>query len=197
MPDLDHLLQYKSTSDPQVIQTLVDRFYAYIYRLSLSILGDASEADDAAQETFIRAAQKLEYYQTGTCLKSWLSTIAVNICRDMLRRKRTRQALLGALKFAGRLSNQFPTPEEITIENERRDALWLAVQSLGDKHRLPLILRYVHGMNATEIAQILEISEGTVYSRMHYAVRKLQAQLEQDSDHSIGEQQADQGNRES
>jgi RNA polymerase sigma-70 factor (ECF subfamily) len=177
MPDLDHLLKFVPASDPQVSEALVDAHYGYIYRLSLSILNDPDEAEDAAQETFINAIMNLDHYQAGTHLKSWLSTIAINICRDMLRRRKARQALQGVLQGLRLQSGHPPTPEDSAVQNEGSRRLWQAVQSLNEKHRLPILLRYVHGLPVNEIAQVLNLSEGTVHSRLHYAVRKLQDRL--------------------
>lgn len=177
MPDVDRLLQHIPASDPQVSEALVEAHYAYIYRLSLSILGDPDEAEDAAQETFIHAILKLDRYQAGTYLKSWLSTIAVNTCRDMLRRRKARQALEGVLQALRLQTSHIPTPEETAVQNEGHAQLWQAVQALDEKHRLPVLLRYVHGLPVHEIAEVLSLSEGTVHSRLHYAVRKLQERL--------------------
>ncbi len=68
-------------------------------------------------------------------------------------------------------------PERYTADKQLRGSLWQAVDSLGEKHRLPIILFYVHGLTAPEIAKVLEIREGTVYSWLHYACRKLAGQF--------------------
>ena len=61
--------------------------------------------------------------------------------------------------------------------NQIHSELWKSVQALDEKHRLPVILKFVHGMSAVEIAESLQISEGTVYSRLHYAIHKLRERL--------------------
>jgi RNA polymerase sigma-70 factor (ECF subfamily) len=66
-----------------------------------------------------------------------------------------------------------PNPEEALILSESQRRLKRAVDDLDDKHRLPVLLRYQHGLSVPEIAHALELSEGTVYSRLHYAHRKL------------------------
>jgi RNA polymerase sigma-70 factor (ECF subfamily) len=151
--------------------------YAYLERLCLSILEDEQEAQDAVQETMLRALLHQAKFQPGTSLKSWLTTIAVNLSRDMLRRRSARQRLQGVLHVV-RLAPA--SPEEAVIGSERDRALWQLVRGLGEKHRLPLVLRYVHGLPVSEIAQILGLSEGTVHSRLHYATRKLQQRMDAD-----------------
>lgn len=177
MKEFDQLLQTLPASDPWVCEALVREYYSYIYRLAYSILGDPDEAEDASQETFIHAFASLDRYQVGTNLKSWLSTIAVNLCRDQLRRHRTRQTLQGVLQTVERITRRQSSPEEAALHNEQANTLWQAVKGLDEKHRLPIILRFVHGLPAREIAEILHVSEGTIHSRLHYAIRKLQVKL--------------------
>ena len=69
------------------------------------------------------------------------------------------------------------SPEETAIRREDDQQIWEEVDALGEKHRLPVILRYVHELTVPEIATILGASQGTVHSRLHYAREKLQARL--------------------
>ena len=175
--DIEQLLKQASPADPRVSQIMVAQYYDSIYRLALSILNDPDDADDATQTTFIHAYQSLSRYTPGASFRSWLFTIAINASRDLLRRRRTRQTLQGVIESIFHLGNYPPSPEEVALQNEHRRELWQAVQSLDEKHRLPVLLRYVHDLPVREIASILNIREGTVHSRLHYAARKLQARL--------------------
>lgn len=156
-------------------EKVVHDYYPYIYRLVASIVGDPAAADDIAQETFITAFERLEQFSPDTNLRAWLSTIAVNKSRDYLRREGRRERLkqtLQLLPFRRAL-----TPEQLVVRGEGQTELWTAVESLAEKHRLPLVLRYVHSLPVKEIAYLLEIKEGTVHSRLHYACKKLAAQI--------------------
>ncbi len=159
------------------IEALVHGYYAQVQRLALSLLDDPDDAEDATQEVFIAAARALPDFRGDASLKTWLYTITLNHCRRV-RQKRQRQQLLRAPleKLQGWLSGG-PTPEESTARRESDRHLWQAVDSLSEKHRLPFILRYVHGLTALEIAEILVINEGTVHSRLHYARRYLKQKL--------------------
>lgn len=157
-------------------ETVVHDYYPYIYRLVASIVGDPAAADDIAQETFITAFSRLEQYDPDTNLRAWLSTIAVNKSRDRLRWERRQERLRQALQLLP--FRRAPTPEQLVVQGEGQTELWAAVESLAEKHRLPLILRYVHGLAVKEIADILEIKEGTVHSRLHYACKKVAGQIE-------------------
>ena len=157
---------------------LVKDHQAAIYRLGLSILDDPAEADEAAQETFLAALRSLDRYQGGASLRTWLFAIAINVCRSRLRRRRTwqrvQQVLLGALTF----DDQTVHPETVTAQHEQNDAVWQAVQSLGQKHRWPVILRYYHDLPVAEIAAVLGLSEGTVHSRLSIARDRLRLVLQ-------------------
>ena len=176
--DLDCLIQSLQACDPRISEALMNGYYSHIYRLSCSILSDPAEADDAAQETFIHAIRNLRHYQPGTNLKSWLSTIAVNICRDILRKRRAQQVLLSGLQTIIRLLKTSERTIEDTITHKHNcDNLWAAVRALDDKHRLPILLRFAHGLSVREIAQSMGLNEGTVHSRLHYAICKLKQRL--------------------
>lgn len=172
---LEQLIRRAQPGDPGVCEALVESYYAYVYRLSLSILEDRAEAEDAAQETFIQAVQKIDHYSPGSSLRSWITTIAVNKCRDALRRRKARRGLLGRLQDLYLLSRGEPSPEEAALRQDAFTSLHRAVQSLDEKHRLVVILRYAHGLSIRETAEALEIREGTVHSRLHNAAKRLRA----------------------
>lgn len=178
MASIDEIIRQSAPGDPRLFEALMVGHYNTIYRLTNAVLLDSDEADDAAQETFIQAAAHIADYQPGTNIKSWLAKIAVNLCRDKLRRRKTRQRLLNALKllsWQGRHTT--PSPEDAVIGSERKRIIHSVIDSLDEKHRLPIILRYMQGMPVTEIAEVLEINVGTVHSRLHYAHRKLRERL--------------------
>lgn len=174
MGDVDQLLLQGQYEEAQLARALLDRYYAPLYYLANSILDDAAAADDIVQETLLVALNNIEQYEPGTNLKAWLSRIAVNRCRDVLRRRKVRKKWYEVWSRVAMLGSPARTPERRTADHELAGELWQAVDQLNDRHRLPLILRYVHGMTAREIAEVLNIREGTVYSRLHYACRKLE-----------------------
>ena len=159
------------------IEPLVREYFPYIHRLAFSILDDNSEADDATQETFINAHHALSGYRAEADLKTWLSAIAINTCRGKLRKRKTRQVLSTMLQALHLQKLPSVTPEERILQREVDRSIWAAVDNLDDKHRIPVILRYVHEFNVPEIARILDLNQGTVHSRLHYARQKLHIQL--------------------
>lgn len=149
------------------------QYYPYVIRLAESILGDPDDAEDVAQETFIRVATHLENYRGEAGIKTWLYVIALNVCRGKLRVRKAQRILLSVLSAWQALSERPLSPEKMTEQSELYKKLEVAVDGLDEKHRLPLILRYVHQLTIPEIAKILELNEGTVHSRLHHTREKL------------------------
>lgn len=153
-------------------------YYDFVYHLAYSFLGDPDEADDAAQESFLQATLHIDQYQCGTNLKNWLARITVNICRMKYRKQQSRRRLETVLRrLASPMNALMPSPEDAAIATEQQRLLRQAVDALDEKHRLPVLLRYVHGFAVPEIAHMLEEKEGTIHSRLHYACRKLRERL--------------------
>jgi len=179
MKPIQQLLQQAQANDTAAIEALVREYYGYVLRLCLSVLDDATEADDAAQETFISAARDLPGYRGEAEPKTWLYAIAINTCRGRLRKRRARHRLENSLRAVYSLLQRSADPEQAIIQDEANWQVWRAVDDLGEKHRLPVILHYVHELSASEIAAVLGLSEGTVHSRLHYARQYLHARLSQ------------------
>jgi RNA polymerase sigma-70 factor (ECF subfamily) len=175
--DPDAILVQDNYDPGRLAEAMLDRYYAALHYLAYSILGDADEADDAVQEGLIRALAKIDGYRPGSNMKAWLSSIVVNNCQDRMRRRKARQRLNQGLGWLLRGRPPRKTPEEGRVNEEAKTALWSTVNKLGEKHRTPIILRYLHDFSVREISQILNIREGTVYSRLHHACRSLGRQL--------------------
>lgn len=146
----------------------------FVYRLTLAMLGDQAEAEDAVQEIFMRVYKALDRYDPKRAkLSTWLYRIAVNYCQSCLRRRRV-QALFWQQNQPDQAVQRNPIPDQF----ETRRIIWQSIDQLGEKHRIPLILHYYLDMSAPEIATVLQIREGTVYSRLHTARRRLRGKLE-------------------
>jgi RNA polymerase sigma-70 factor (ECF subfamily) len=169
--------QQLATPENISIERLVGEFYPYIHRLACSILDDSHEAEDAAQETFVAANRSLAGFRAEAEPKTWLTAIAVNICRARLRKRKFHSALITTLQAIHLLRSSPSSPEQAAIQSEADQSIWQAVSALDEKHRIPVILRYAHALSVPEIAEILHLSQGTVHSRLHYARQDLHAQL--------------------
>jgi RNA polymerase sigma-70 factor (ECF subfamily) len=168
----------QADSGPPEIEALVRSHYATIRRVCLSILDDPHEADDAAQETFIAAYRALENFRNQAAPRTWLTAISINVCRGKLRKRKRQEALRSALQVMQSLGRKpSASSEAAVLQDEHYRQLWDAVDNLDEKHRLPILLHYVHELSVPEIADILGASPGTVYSRLHYARRRIRERL--------------------
>jgi len=141
-----------------------------IYRMC----GNVQLAEDAAQETFIRAWQNLSSYRPGTPLRNWLYRIAVNAGTDMLRKeKRILPEDIGDLH----LTDGRPNPESLVSQQERAALVQKAILSLPDTSRAVLVLREYEELSYQEISSTLDIPVGTVMSRLNYARNLLKDKL--------------------
>ena len=174
------LIELCRVGDLSAIENFVQTYQQDVYRLALSILDDSNEADDATQESLLAALRSLDAFRGTSSLKTWLYSITVNICRTRVQRwkrsERLRQALGGILRV-----QSVPSVEENAMENESGEALWRAIHSMDEKHRIPIVLRYYHDLSVPEIANILQIPEGTVHSRLNTARRQLHRVLKEGS----------------
>lgn len=140
--------------------------------------GDAQLAEDAAQETFIRAWQNLPSHRPGTPLRNWLYRIAVNAGTDMLRRE--RRILPDDIDDL-RLTDGNPSPEHQVSQKERARLVQSAILSLPEASRAVLVLREYEGLSYQEISSTLDIPVGTVMSRLNYARNTLKTKLQPQS----------------
>lgn len=175
--DTAQLLHQCQAGDAAAIETLVHTYQSGMYRLALLLLDDPAEADDAVQEAFLSAFRALHTYQGSASLKTWLMAILVNESHDRLRKKSRLTRLKTRLQAFYLLREDPPYPEKTAIQHEADRDVWQAIQALGEKHRLPVILRYYQELSVAEIAQMLAISEGTVHSRLNTARERLRAVL--------------------
>lgn len=137
--------------------------------------GDAQLAEDAAQETFIRAWQNLPSYRPGTPLRNWLYRMAVNVGTDMLRKEKR---ILPDDIHELHLTDGSPGPEAQVSQKERAGLVQKAVLSLPEASRAVLVLREYEGLSYQEISSTLDIPVGTVMSRLNYARNTLKAKLQ-------------------
>ena len=141
-----------------------------IYRMC----GDAQLAEDAAQETFIRAWQNLSSYRPQTSLRNWLYRIAVNAATDMLRKeKRIMPDDIDNLH----LTDERPSLESLVYHKERASLVQKAILALPDASRAVLVLREYEELSYQEISSALDIPLGTVMSRLNYARKLLKTKL--------------------
>lgn len=176
--DTEILIRQSQRGDGQAIETLIRRYQDYVYRLCYLVMRNEQDADDMTQETFIRACRALPRFELrkDTSFEAWLYRIAVNCCRSRMRRK-WYQVLPWPEPAPQIVAEVEKQPDRRMLQGEQRDEILEAINALGEKHRLVVILRYYAGLSNEEIARTLNIPSGTVRSRLHTARQRLKAQL--------------------
>jgi RNA polymerase sigma-70 factor (ECF subfamily) len=156
------------------IEMFVRQYEVGLFRLALSIVGDAAEASEITQETFLAALRSMRSYREQQSFKAWLYTIALNHSRSHLRKRKTLEKLRNTLTGILRVESQKQdSPEESLLQNEKEAQLWKALQQLDEPFRIVMVLRYFHELPVAEISQILSVSEGTIHSRLHTARERM------------------------
>ena len=174
------LIRRCQQGDELAIENLVRRYQNYVYRLCFLVMRNEQDAEDMTQEAFIRACRALPRFEIreGISFEAWLYRIAINCCRSRMRRKWYQVVPWQRLGFGERLAaNAEERPERVLLRDERRSQVLGAINKLGEKHRLVIILRYYADLSNEEIAVVLRIPSGTVRSRLHTARQRLRELL--------------------
>ncbi len=162
---------------------LVEAYQSHVYNLCYRMLGEAEAAEDAAQETFLRAFQNLHRYDQGRPFATWLLSIAAHYCIDRLRRRKFSFTSLD--DEDGREARELPDvdalqPESESIRREQREQMQAAIRTLDSVDRAAVVLRYWHDCSEAEIAETLNLTVSAVKSRLHRARRELAGSWQQD-----------------
>jgi len=177
---LTQLIDRCQQGDLEAFAALFRRFRQHVYDLARVILRDEQAAQDAVQDTFLRLLQKIDSFNGEAAFETWLTAVTVNICRSQLRRRKLRRFLsLDALRTSAAAA---PRTEQLVAARLQRQSLWALVDSLPDRLRLPLILRYRYALPCAEIAAALDLRLATVYQQLHEGRRRLALLAEQQED---------------
>lgn len=165
------LISRARDGDQDAFRQLVERYQGAVYNLAYRMLGDPGDAEDAAQEIFVRIYRQLGRYDPARKFSTWTLAIATNYCIDQLRRRRMQLVPLENIIPWARAKEAGPEGEAIT--QEERDEVQRLITKLPEKYRAPLILRYFEELSCAEIAEVLGMPEGTVKTQIHRARKAL------------------------
>ncbi len=166
--------------DQTAFAQLVEAYQNPVYNLAYRMLGNSVEADDAAQETFIRAYTRLYTYDPTRKFSSWLLAIASHYCIDVLRRRRINWASLEDLPPMLDLAMPHTEqPEQQMIAAQNSDQVQRLIGILEPDYRVPLILHYWYDMSYQEIAETMGVTESAIKTRLHRARNKLACEAQQ------------------
>ena len=176
--DESTLIRHAANGDAAAWEPLVLAHQESVFRLSYLLLGDPDEAEDIAQETFLRAWNHLKRFDTTRPLRPWLLRIASNLASN---RRRSAGRYLSALTRAFRNEPaSLPSIEEKSTRQMEASHLWKAVQTLSLPDQQIVYLRYFLDLSVAETAEALKIAEGTVKSRLSRALDRLREIIQHD-----------------
>jgi RNA polymerase sigma-70 factor (ECF subfamily) len=162
------LSSVRTESDP--FESIMRAHETRVLRTALRILGNRADAEDVAQETFLRLHRRGIEFESEAGLSAWLYRVAVNLCLDRTRARRPSTELRD-LKSPG------ISAESAAIRRQSRDLLLAALEELPARERAAVVLREIEGLATPEVAQILGVAEATVRSQISKAVSKLRERL--------------------
>jgi RNA polymerase sigma-70 factor (ECF subfamily) len=164
--------------DQQAFANLVSWYQRQVYNLAYRMLGNPEDAEDAAQEVFLRAYTALSSFELGRKFSSWLLSIASNLCIDILRRRRYAWTSLEDVSF--RLVSPIEEPSGAVLRQEQAGQMQHLLRRLPEKYRLVVILRYWYDLPYEEIAATAGLSLNTVKTRLHRARLMLAKALQEE-----------------
>ena len=185
MTDEQAMWRVQTHDDPQAFAQLMARWEGPIQRLCTRMLGDEHKAEDATQEAFARIYAKRKEFQHGSKFSTFLWRVATNLCLDELRRVKRRKEIAilphtvdsSETEVWEELPADAPGPDRLTVADEQAAAIRRAVNALPEHYRSVIILRHYQDLKFREIADVLEVPEGTVKSRMAEALSLLNQSL--------------------
>jgi RNA polymerase sigma-70 factor (ECF subfamily) len=185
--ELAWVLQAQQGND-EAFTKLVEEHQTHVYNLCYRMLGEPEAAEDAAQETFLRAYQNLHRYDQSRSFATWLLSIGAHYCIDRLRRRKLPVFSVDEENEDGTsfeiADASSPDPEVETVKHEERDRLHILLKDLDETDRAAVIMRYWYDFSEIEIAESLKLTVSAVKSRLHRARRALAGMWQEDEHHS-------------
>lgn len=187
-------LELARNGDLDAFSVLVEHYSARVYGVCFSYLGNRQDAEDTAQETFVKAFKAMRSYQFLSSFYTWIYRIAANTCMDFRRRssKLSAVSLDEAMETDDsqvfwQIPDQGPLPDELAIQAETRQLIREGITKLPDFLQEIIILRDLEGLSYHELADLLNLSEGTVKSRLSRARYQLMLLLTQQEQRDDGQ----------
>jgi RNA polymerase sigma-70 factor (ECF subfamily) len=171
--DEDDLIQRAKRGDKHAYEELVYAYQGIAFRTAYVLAGNSADAEEAAQDGFVKAWRALGRFRDGAPFRPWLLQIVANEARNRRRSagRRAHLALRAATEHPS--GDAAPSPEAALLSTEQREGLLAAVNELPDDQRSVITLRYFVGLSEQEVAETLDLPTGTVKSRTSRALERL------------------------
>jgi RNA polymerase sigma-70 factor, ECF subfamily len=180
--DVD-LIRRTKNGDIGAFEELYHKYEKRVYNLIYRLIYDQNDAADLTQEVFVRVYKSIGKLRAEEAFFTWLRTLAVNICRDFIRKRPPRtESLDAAVKLDEGdvywdIPDTSPGPEKQLLNADRIRAVRKAVASLNDEHRMVIVLHHIEGMDVADVAKMLGSPIGTIKSRLARARDELRRKL--------------------
>jgi RNA polymerase sigma-70 factor (ECF subfamily) len=180
--DETELVERARRGDDRAYEVLVERYQSIAFRTAYLVTRSAEDAEDAAQDGFVKAYYALGRFRRGAPFRPWLLRIVTNEARNRRRSAGRREGL--ALRAAGEQvsGDAAPSPETNAVTAERRAALLAVLEELREEDRLVIGCRYFLELSEEETAAALGLRRGTVKSRLSRALGRLRERMEENDD---------------
>ena len=178
--DEAELVERARRGDLPAWETIVRTHQGIAFRTAYLLAGSAADAEEAAQDAFVKAYRALGRFRRGAPLRPWLLRIVANEARNRRRSAGRRDALALRAAAEHRPGDAVPSPEAALLSRESQEQLLAAVERLSDEHRDAIVCRYLLDLSEEETAAALRIRRGTVKSRLSRALARLREELEGD-----------------
>ena len=170
----DQLITEAIQGSQEAFSQLVELYHKRVFSVCYRMLGTPTAAEDAAQESFIRAYQALDRYDPDRSFATWLLSITSHYCIDQLRKKKINFLSMDNEKYAWLAPPaQGPNPEKMALKREKQDQVQAMLQHLNETDRAAIILQYWHDYSYQEIAETLDLTLSAVKSRLYRARQAL------------------------
>jgi len=178
----EELVEACQAGEASAFDVLVGRWEDRIRGAAYRVLGSEEEARDVAQEAFLKAYRGLAGFKREARFSSWLYQIATNLCRDRLRRRRTRAtvSLEEMEETGGAIAETRPRADERLLQDDLARVVRRAIEALAEEQREVLILKEYEGLTFLEIAQALDVPVSTVKTRLYRGLGQLRQRLERE-----------------
>ncbi len=186
-PEEVRLIKACQDGDPSSFNMLVWRWEKPLYNFIYKYVGNATLAEDLVQDTFIRVLKSIKRYTHQGSFSTWLYRIAVNLCKDHLKRKRLPMVSLHDYYTTGsgekiyvqdRVADEKARTDDSLKAEEREELVRRLLAGLPEEQRIVILLKEYQELTFREIAEVLEVPEGTVKSRLYHALKAMKENLE-------------------
>ena len=163
------LVERAADGDVVAFEELVKWHSERLYSVLLRFTADPEEAEEALQESFLRAWRSIGRFEHRSSFFTWMYRIAINEAKRRAERRHAAGVPSGDERTVEQIQDRHPQPEERTEQRELGSAIEHAVRDLAPEYRLPLVLRDIEGLTTREAAELMELSEPAFKSRLHRA----------------------------